>query len=190
VDEGLNGLDAHVVNDAPLGFDAEVRVALFRGELAVASSAKPLRVAPRSVTRLRLAELFDHFFDTTYAYRFGPRSHDATIATLIDRSTGLVRGEAFHFPGGLPSQQEADVELEATGSRTTAGTWTLTLRARRLAQSVELDVHGFEPDDNYFHIAPGATKVVALRVTGAALRPEGTATPLNSHVSAKIALRE
>jgi beta-mannosidase len=190
VDEGLNGLDVHVVNDAPLELDAEVRVALFRGEAVMANVVKPLRVGARSSTRLRVAELFDHFFDVTYAYRFGPPSHDVTVATLIDRSTGLVRGEAFHFPGGLPSQQEADVGLEAVAMPALAGAWTLALRTRRLAQSVELEVRGFEPGDNYFHIAPGCTKEVTLHATGAAASPRGAARPLNSQAAAKIAVRE
>jgi beta-mannosidase len=190
VDEGLNGLDLHVVNDGPLALDAEIRVACFRGEAVVANLTKPLPVGKRSVARLRVAELFEHFFDVTHAYRFGPPSHDVTVATLVDRSTGLVRSEAFHFPAGLPSQQEADVGLDAIAMPGATGGWKLALRTRRLAQSVELEVRGFEPEDNYFHVAPGGAREVTLHATGMAATPQGSARPLNSHATAKIAVRQ
>jgi beta-mannosidase len=188
-DEGLDGLDAHLVNDGPGELDAELRVACHRGEAVVASATSPARVGARQVVAVRVADLFGHFVDTTYAYRFGPPSHDVTVATLVNRSTGAVRGEAFHFPGGMPARVEADVGLEAV-ARTTDGEWTLTLRTRTLAQSVELDLRGFEPDDNYFHIAPGGSRVVALRRTGAAARPQGTARPLNSQAAARVTVEE
>jgi beta-mannosidase len=189
IDEGLNGLDAHVVNDGPRQLDAELRVSFFRGEVTVANATGPVRVGARSVVKVRIAELLGHFLDLTHAYRFGPPSHDVTVATLVDRSTGTLRGEAFHFPGGMPSQQEADVGLEAVATAAEAGAWKLILRTQRLAQSVELSVIGFEPDDNYFHVAPRGTKEVALRPTGGAVRPKGTARPLNSHASARVEIK-
>ena len=185
VDEGLNGLDAHVVNDGPVDLDAELRVACHRGEAVVASATTPVRVGARGAVAMRVANLFDHFLDATYAYRFGPPSHDVTVATLIDRSTGAFRGEAFHFPGGMPARVEASVGLEAVAT-STGGEWTLTLRTERLAQSVELDLPGFEPDDNYFHVAPGGSRVVALRPTAGAARPTGAARPLNSQAASRV----
>ena len=189
VDEGLNGLDAHVVNDGARELDAELRIASFRGEVVVSSVTTPVSVAPRGIVRLRMADLLEHFLDTTRAYRFGPPSHEVTVATLRDRSTGVVHGEAFHFPGGLPSHQEADVGLEAIATTTPDGSWKLTLRTRRLVQSVELDVRGFDPDDNYFHIAPGGTRELSLRAIGAPVRPQGVARPLNAHAAAKIVVK-
>jgi beta-mannosidase len=189
VDEGLNGLDAHVVNDEPRELDAELRIACHRGEAVVASATVPVRVGPRGVVQLRVAELFDHFVDATYAYRFGPPSHDVTVAALVDRSTGALRAEAFHFPAGLSARQEDDVGLEAIATHA-GGTWKLTLRTRRLAQSVELDVSGFEPDDNYFHIAPGGTREIALRLAGPDARPRGVVRPLNAHASTRVEVEQ
>jgi beta-mannosidase len=189
VDEGLNGLDTHVVNDGPAELDAELRLAFFCGEVMVASATTPVRMAGRSVARIRVADLFERFVDSTYAYRFGPPSHDVTVATLSDRATKLVRSEAFHFPGPLPSRQEGDVGLEALATATPGGSWKLTLRTRRLAQSVEVDVRGFSPDDNYFHIAPGGTREVSLRPMGAATVPQGAARPLNSHAAGRVVVK-
>ncbi len=188
VDEGLNGLDAHIVNDGPHEIDGELRVATFRGEAIVASATARVRGGPRSVVRVRTADLFEHFVDTTYAYRFGPCAHEVTVATLVDTSTGENLGEAFHFPRAIPSRQEADVGLEAVASPTPDG-WKVTLRARRVALSVELEVRDYEPDDNYFHIAPGGTKDVALRALRGATRPQGTARPLNAQAGTKVEIR-
>lgn len=189
VDEGLNGLDAHVVNDGPEGFDGELRIAAFRGEAAVATAARSIQIEPRSATRIRLAELLEHFVDTTYAYRFGPPPHEVTVATLAARSTGSVHGEAFHFPRQLPSREEADLGLEAVATPLSDGVWTATLKAHRVALSVELQVRDFEPDDNFFHIAPGATKQLTLRSLGGATRPQGTARPLNALTATKLEVK-
>lgn len=188
VDEGLNGLDAHAVNDGATELDAELRVAFYRGDATVVHGARAVRVGARSVVKVRVAELFEHFFDTTHAYRFGPVAHDVAVATLVDRATGSVHGEAFHFPAGLPSALEADVGLEAIASPGDAGRWKLALRARRFAQSVELEVRGYEPDDNYFHLAPGAPRQVELRPTGTATKPQGAARALNAHAAAKVVI--
>jgi beta-mannosidase len=188
VDEGLNGLDAHAINDGAEALDVDLRVAFFRGDATVAEGKRAVTVGARSAVRVRVAELLEHFIDATYAYRFGPPSHEVAVATLVDRSTGTVHGEAFHFPGGPPSVREADVGLEAVATPAESGVWTLAVRSRRFAQSVELEVRGYEPDDNYFHVAPGTSRRVTLRPIGSATKPQGTALPLNAHATAKITI--
>jgi beta-mannosidase len=190
VDEGLNGIDAHLFNDGPEDLDVELQVALYRGEATVATASRAQRIGPHGGEAIRIASLFEHFLDATYAYRFGPRGHDVTVATLVDRASGAVRSEAFHFPGPLPSTQEGELGLEAIAAPEGDGTWTLALQTKRLALSVELSVRGFEPADNYFHMRPGGTRQVVLRPVGAATRPQGSARPLNSITATKIEIRE
>ncbi len=188
LDEGLNGLDVHVVNESPRPLESQLELVLLRGgEVPVAHAKVPLWVSRHGAARLRAMDLFDRFFDTTYAYRFGPPAHDVAIATLVDLATGAVRGKAFHFPGGLPVQQEPEVGLEAVARPADNGHWRLAIRTRRLAFSVALEVAGFTPDDNYFHVAPGSTHEVLLRPEGPSSAPRGTAHPLNAHASTKIA---
>jgi beta-mannosidase len=145
-------------------------------------------LSARSATRLRGSALLDQFLDTTYAYRFGPPAHDTAIATLVDRATGAVRGRAFHFPRGLEVHQEAEVGLDAQATPLPDGRFMLSVRARRLARWVALDVVGFSPDDNYFHVPPGGTHEVLLRPEGQGSVPRGTAQPLNAFASTKITL--
>ncbi len=189
VDEGLNGLDIHVINDGARPLEAEIHLSLLRGgHVPVARVKAPVTVAPHGAARLRTASLLDHFSDTTYAYRFGPPVHDVALATLIDLSTGAIRSKAFHFPRGLPLQQEPEVGLEAVARPAANGDWWLTVSARRLATAVALDVIGFTPDDNYFHVAPGNPHEVLLRSDGQASSPRGTAQPLNTHAHTTLAI--
>ncbi len=61
--------------------------------------AAAMSLAPRSKRKgSRATDLFGAFFDTTYAFRFGPPSHDVTVARL--RSADGLLAEAFHFPLG------------------------------------------------------------------------------------------
>jgi beta-mannosidase len=190
VDEGLNGLDVHVVNEGPQPLEGQLELELLRaGEVRVAHVKAPVSVAGRGAARLRTADLFDRFFDTTYAYRFGPPAHDVAVATLVDLTTGAVRGKAFHFPGGIPAHQESEVGLEAVATPAANGNWRLALRTRRLALSVVLEIAGFTPDDNYFHVAPGGPHEVMLRPEGRAPLPQGTAQPLNAHIATALTVQ-
>jgi beta-mannosidase len=195
VDEGLNGMDAQLWNDGPSELAGELQIALFRGEARVANAVRSVRVEARGAVTIRVADLFEHFFDATYAYRFGPLAHDVAVAALVDPRTGVVLSEAFHFPGPLPSHLESDVGLEAVATPAEAGgdegpgAWKLALRTRRFAQSVELSIRGFEPAENYFHMRPGGSREVLLRPIGPAARPQGSARPLNSVTATKVEVR-
>ncbi len=187
VDEGLNGLDVHVVNEGAQPLEGQLQLVLLRGgEVRVAEVTVPVTVGAHAVARLRTAELLDRFFDTTYAYRFGPPAHDVAVATLVERTTGVVRGKAFHFPGVLPVHQESELGLEAVATPAEGGTWRLALHTRRFALSVALEIAGFTADDNYFHVAPGSPHHVLLRPEGKSSAPRGTAQPLNAHASTKV----
>jgi beta-mannosidase len=185
IDEGLNGLDAHVINESPSGLAAELRVALYRGEARTVAATVTVDVPPFGVACTRLAAMFEHFVDSTYAYRFGPPAHDVAVATLVQRD-GVTLGESFHFPRGLPSDQDAEIGLEAT-ARPEADGWILELRTRRFAQAIAIDVVGYASDDNYFHLAPGSARALNLRRTDErAQRPQGSVRPLNSLAPTKI----
>jgi beta-mannosidase len=188
VDEGLNGVDAHVVNDGPEPFDGDIEVTAYRAEAAVATARAHVRVEPRSSVRIRPGALLEHFIDLTHAYRFGAPAQDVTVATLVDGTTGLARAEAFHFPRMLPSQLDGEIGLEASARQVDGDVWEATLRSRRLAFAVELSVRDFRPDDNYFHVAPGRARTVRLRATLPGARPRGSARALNAPIAVKVEL--
>jgi beta-mannosidase len=188
VDEGLNGVDAHVLNDGPEPFEGELEITAYRAEAAVATARAHVRVEPRSGERIRPGALLEHFIDLTHAYRFGAPAQDVTVATLLDGATGIVRAEAFHFPRKLPSQLDGEIGLEVSARQVEGDVWEATLRSRRLAFGVELSVRDFRPDDNYFHVAPGKARTVRLRATSPGARPRGSARALNAPVAVKVEL--
>jgi len=190
-DEGVNGLDLHVVNETTRAFDAEVRLALYRdGEAPVASGSKVERVLPRAGTTVRASSLLPAFFDVTYAYRFGPPAHDVTVATLVDVETQTVLDRAFHFPRGLGALSPCDLGLEATLIEAGVGRYTVKVRTRRFALAVAVNVEGCIADDNYFHLAPGAEKIVTLVRQRGQGRPQGWLSALNGQSPVRLALAE
>ncbi|TCU16471.1 glycosyl hydrolase 2 galactose-binding domain-containing protein [Rhizobium sullae] len=160
-DEGTNGLDVHVINETGESLPVELEVVCLRdGKQRAVGGSRALAIAPRSKEKLAATELFGAFFDTTYAFRFGPPSHDVTVARLRSADGDLL-AEAFHFPLGR-SKALHDATIEASVLRD-GDAWLIDLRTDRLAQSVHLDVDGFRVDEDWFHLAPGTSKRVQLR---------------------------
>ena len=180
VDEGLNGLDVHCINETALAVEARLSLhCLQDGATIVMQAERAVTIAPRSSVSWAATELWGAFFDTTYAYRFGPPSHDATVATLA-RADGTLIAQAFHFPLGR-GHARRDAGLHAAVSRSN-GTWVLDLRCDALAQSVCIEDAAFEPEDNWFHLAPGAARRIVLQPrdkVGAAL-PDGHVRAVNA----------
>lgn len=178
-DEGTNGLDLHVINETDAARDLVVELACLRdGHLPVVSGRRRLALAPRDAVTLAATHLFGAFFDTTYAFRFGPPSHDVTVATLFDPATSAVVARAFHFPQGRAkalNAASANAVLEDDGH----GNWMLCVSADRLLQSVHIDCPGFLPSDNWFHLAPGVTRDIRLAAVAGGERPGGQLAALN-----------
>jgi beta-mannosidase len=91
-----------------------------------------------------------------------------------------------HLPLGLARPVEADVGLTAT-ARVSRPHWALVVRARRFAQSVVVDVPGFQPEDSWFHLAPGTQRVLTLEpLADAPDSPAGQVRALNSIAGARV----
>jgi beta-mannosidase len=119
---------------------------------------------PRSKQQIACTDLFGAFFDTTYAFRFGPPSHDVTVARLRSPSTGALVAEAFHFPLGRTRAFHA-AEIVASVSKDD-GSWFVELTCDRLAQSVHIAVDAYRAEDDWFHLAPGVSRRIRLIPTG------------------------
>jgi beta-mannosidase len=187
-DEGGNGLFVHVTNERADAIGATLELALYRaGEVAVGNATRSLTVPGRETLELPAAGMFAGFLDLSYAYRFGPPSHDLVVATLRGPQ-GSVLSQAFHLVPGLTASRQAEVGLAATAASRTDSEIDLTISTRRFAQSVWIEADGFIPEDAYFHLAPGAERTVALRrATQGPARPlRGRVHALNAFTAAKI----
>jgi len=160
-DEGINGLHLHIINETPVEKSVRLSLNCLRdGETAVMHATRDMTLAPRSTIMVTATELWGGFFDTTYAYRFGEPSHDATVAQLYDMESNILAAEAFHFPLGRGHQRH-ELGLQADLAHTNTG-WCLQLEAKKLAQSVHILDDVYRPEDNWFHLAPGHRRQISL----------------------------
>ena len=173
-DEGTNGLDIHLLNETPADLPVVLELACLRdGRMPVVSGGRELTLVPRSSESIASTDLFGAFFDTNYAYRFGPPSHDVTVARLKHAQTGEIVAEAFHFPlGRAHAFHDAEITVSVAEG---GGEFWLELSTDSFAQSVSIECAGYRPSDNGFHLAPGAIRRIRLAaLPGAADRPGGT----------------
>ncbi|RKP45327.1 glycoside hydrolase family 2 protein [Pararobbsia silviterrae] len=180
-DEGLNGLHLHVVNDRPVALRARLELASLRnGETPLLQAGVDIDVAAHSTQRITASAIVGRFFDFTYAYRFGPREHDVTIATLWDRRTHVVLDEASHLPERTLGEP-VDVGLAARLERdATHSDWVLVVSARRFARCVQIVDPHYVAEDNFFSLAPGRERRVRLATRDpAADAPDGSVRALN-----------
>lgn len=172
-DEGVNGLDVHLVNDGPQAVAGRLELeALADGVRPAASGTRDVTVAARSTLTITATDLFGAFFDTTRAYRFGPAAHDLTHARFVDVE-GRTLAEAFHFPLGRTVPRKscdlaARVEPRGDG-------WDLVVSCKRAATSITIADENFLPADDGFHMVPGERRIPLHRRSGAPedASPEG-----------------
>lgn len=188
-DEGLNGLVVHVVNDTDVAFRGEVSVkAVARGELVLEEGTAEVALSARDKVALDASQVLGGFRDLTNCYGFGPAAFDVVAVSLRDEEGEELR-QAFHLPVGLDRPVEPDVGLVALARRVDER-WVLDVSARRFAQWVEIDVRGFDPEDSWFHLSPGATRSILLAGGAEGTEPSGTVRAFNSMSSARIKVAE
>jgi beta-mannosidase len=178
-DEGTNGLYLHLVNDSPRAVSGTLALRCLRdGKTPVIEASREVTVEPHSGMSLGSFELFDRFFDAGHCYRFGPAAHDVVHATFEGAYAG-PQAEAFHFlapPGGGSDQiVEAALDQDSDG-------FFLKLHTEKTVKFVEITDGHFVPEDNYFHLGPGTTKIVRLKPFSSSMtanRPSGHVGALN-----------
>ncbi|GCF08029.1 glycoside hydrolase family 2 protein [Dictyobacter arantiisoli] len=180
-DEGLNGLWVHVTNDQAEVFHAKLQLALYNASgTLMATVTREVRVSPHGGSELHVDALFEQFLDLTYVYRFGPPGYAFAVATLQRKEDAVVVSEAFYFVQGLPTEREINSGLSAQGSLQADGTYTLTVRADKLAQSVAIHTKSYLPEDNYFHLKPHGERVLTLYPLEKSVPLRGYVTALNT----------
>ncbi|PVB60675.1 glycoside hydrolase family 2 protein [Labrenzia sp. 011] len=181
-DEGTSGLALHVINERSREKAVTLSLDCLKdGRVPVVSGKKELLLAPHSARTLNAADLIGAFFDVTYAYRFGPPSHDVTVVRMQDAETEEILVEAFHFPP-VAQSSGSSAELVAALRQDEDDVWWLDLQTDRMLRWVNIRVDPFRPSDNWFHLAPGRTRRIGLRPdpqADAGTRPAGAVSALN-----------
>lgn len=162
-DEGMNGLAVHLLNERAEALSCRLSLRLYNGGDALVEEVEQAVTVPaRGGMSLMLADHLAGFTDVSYAHRFGPPPV-ALVHAAIAAPGGQVLGEAFHLPSAS-LQVHDDLGLNA---RYEAATGELRLSTTRFAQHVHVVFDEHLPADNDFHLAPGASRLLALRRVGA-----------------------
>ena len=178
-DEGVNGLDVHLVNDTATPVVGRLELAaLADGHRPVVSGARDVEIPSRGSVSLAATDLFGAFFDTTRAYRFGPAAHDLTHAKLVG-ADGDILAEAFHWPLGR-SIAEKRTGLAARVERI-GDDWDLVMSCDEAVTSVVVSDEAFTCADG-FHMPPGEKRLRLARRPEAAAGavPAGAVTALDA----------
>lgn len=164
-DEGLNGVDVHVVNDGPETVAVCLRVALYRCEgQKVAEAHRDITIPGNKALTFAAERILGRFTDAAYAYRFGPTGHDLIVASLHRTPGDIPFAQSFRFPAGRGTQRPPISELGITAEAQPLADSTVatSLHSKRLAWGVRVSAQGFRPDDAYFGIEPGGERRILL----------------------------
>ncbi|MGE3244887.1 MAG: glycoside hydrolase family 2 protein [Beijerinckiaceae bacterium] len=165
-DEGVNGLRLHAINETAQAREVLVSLSCLRdGQTIAAQGSQKLTLPPRSTQSLAATTLLGGFFDAGYFYKFGPPAHDIVCCVMTDATTGEQLASAFHFPNGRGNARY-ETHLQARLERDGGGLSAI-VSAARFAQSVNIQIDGYRPDDNYFHLPPGQERRIGLTAEGA-----------------------
>ncbi|GAA0780118.1 glycoside hydrolase family 2 protein [Roseibium denhamense] len=155
-DEGTNGLAIHLINELPEDRPVTIELQCYReGKTPVVSGSLNADLEARSAQTLNAAELIGAFFDVTYAYRFGPPSHDVASVRILNPETGLCLAETFHFTSAFSRSSRIDAAIEAEVLEESGGTTKLAITSDRFLWFAHFECPGLRPSDNWTHIAPG-----------------------------------
>ncbi len=159
--EGLNGVDCHIVNDHAETLDALLTVGVFNRSTLVVERETPIMVAGRSAATRSVNELLGDHRDLTGAYGFGPAAHDL-IRVKLTWEAGV--SAAHLWPAGRPasSARGDTVTTEVVRSPGADDTWLVRVSSATGAFGVCIDGPGWHPSTNWFHLAPGDEEMVLL----------------------------
>ncbi|XVX19519.1 glycosyl hydrolase [Actinomycetota bacterium] len=183
-DEGLDGPVVHIVNDRPQPVTAtlEVEATLLATGAVDIQEARPVDVVAHDSVSVPVDELVGAFRDLTHAWAFGPQTYDTLTARLV-AGDGSVLAESVALLGSQHRELVDEVGLRAEAVRAGDG-WGVRVSAERTAAYLSIDLEEGRPEDSWFHLAAGSTRVVP--VLGCADAPRGQVRALNASAAAEI----
>jgi len=186
VDEGLEGLAIYLAHDgvSKLGTTLTVSLVNAEGQL-YQQQTQPFVLAPRSVKRIGVDAFIGHFVDSSYAYMFGPRAFTSCVVQLTD-TNGRTICEKIYAPPSTTHQLTHNVGLCGTITLSEDGHYCLSICTQLPAYYVSIDIDGFQPSDNYFHVLPQFSRDILLTSKDKNRKPIGRLSALNIEHSMPI----
>ncbi|MBM4250677.1 MAG: glycoside hydrolase family 2 protein [Deltaproteobacteria bacterium] len=187
IDEGLNGLDLHVINESPEQVTGELAIEFLNADsVSVGRYTSNLTCEGRSSLKLRGAAITDHFNDASYAYRFGPPAHNVVRATWKESTSQHLIAECFHFPAGYDLPKASHLDLTYTLQKVDDRHWHMHLMAQSFIQYLHLELPHCKVSDNDFHLYPNSPRVIQLELDQDQSAVEGQISSLNATHSLTI----
>jgi beta-mannosidase len=188
-EEGMNGLDVHVVNERDTVLEGTLELTLVRdGRAMTAQVTSPVLVQPRTTWRASADALLGRFTDISYTYRFGPPTHDVVAATLYDVQ-GAVRSEAIWVRDAATSARRMAGAVLADISAGADGSVDVTVTPEGFLFAAHVHIPGLLADAAYFSLLPGRSRVVHLHPLGSVPRAaHGELRALNLDQPIRIAV--
>jgi beta-mannosidase len=149
-----------------------------KGDSVATTAQRAVNLDARSATSIPMASMFEWFVDFGYAFQFAEAGYDILSAELNDES-GAAQADAVFFPTGPARQVDPDLLLEAKLLRCATES-VLAIRANKFAQTIRIEMPGFIPEDNYFHLLPGGQRQIRMRDGNPSARSRGTVSALNA----------
>ena len=162
-DAGLDGLQLHVLNERPELLAGTLELALYQhGNICTTRAQQAIEIDARGALTIQSDALLGRFFDTAYAYRFGPPQHNVIVASLLS-DRGEILAEDFHFSQGMNMPMLNAIEAMGQACRKSDGSVVLQLSCKTFLQSVHFECDGYTSSDAYFHLAPNVVRQVVFR---------------------------
>jgi beta-mannosidase len=160
-DEGNNGLSLHLCNETSQPLHGQLQLELYNASQPVGRTvSRVISIGAAAALELNALDWFEGFLDLSYAYRFGPPAYD--VLRVSFHGDGIPEHtEAYHFPLGLPNTR-VDVGLSASARAVPEGV-AVEVTCQAFAHAVHIEAAGYCPDDQYFHLAPRARRIVTMR---------------------------
>ncbi|MDO9181219.1 MAG: hypothetical protein Q7U04_02365 [Bacteriovorax sp.] len=162
-DEGLDGIQVHLLNETAISLKGILEVDFFIHQKIRSGHVRhSIELVPRESITLNVDELLGHFSDHNNVYRFGPAKYDVIRASLKCAQTSELISEAFYFPTGLnlafAEAEGVQVEIDFVSQNEIIVTVSTTI----FLQNAYLSCHGYLAEDNYFHMAPNQIRKIKL----------------------------
>jgi beta-mannosidase len=185
-DGGLSGLRIDVYNDTDERLCGVLTLCAsdLRGSPVLTADHR-VELTPHSALTFSDSALTGVFRDLTHAFRFGPPAVDGIEVRVEFDSGRTVRDAVVVQP--RPGQTAPGLQGHAT--RQGGGGWALEVVADVALRYVELNLPGWEPSDNYFHLVGGVPYVVDLHAVDGSVAPMGSISSIDAVSAATVQVR-
>lgn len=157
LDKGLDGLYLSFVNETGSSRNVKLTLKAFKNNHIETLSFNTDIFLGEANLELSINELLGYFTDLNYSYGFGPKQQDVIYVCVENEETGEWLHDDAFFVGdyNLSPQAIHNIQMDVEDNY-------LNLTSAVFLQFVRLDITGYEPEDNYFHLAPNVTRRIKL----------------------------